>query len=186
MSLTEQLRRGMVIRYQQHLYTIDEFHVAQTGKQKPTVKIKLRALKDGHQVERTLDQIGTLEEVASEIRDMQYIYASGTERVFMDLKTYEQYALDESVLAKAANYLVEQETYRIQSIEGQPVSLQMPPLAVMEVIDTAPPEHAGGGSSVYKEARIASGIQVMVPLFIKTGDKIKVSTENGEYQGKEH
>ena len=186
MSLTEQLRKGMVIRHDGHLYTVADFHVAQTGKQKPTVHVKLRSLKDGRQTERTLDQIGTVEEVASAMREMQYLYASGQERIFMDTQTYEQYAQTTDQLAEACDYLVEEQTYRFLSIEGQPVALQLPAIAVMEIIDTAPPEHAGGGSNVYKEAKTASGRTVMVPLFIKTGDRIRVKTDSGEYQGKEH
>lgn len=185
MSLTEQLRKGMVIRHDGHLYTVADFQVAQTGKQKPTVHVKLRALKDGRQTERTLDQIGTIDEVASETREMQYLYASSRQRVFMDAGTYEQFELPADQLAEACEYLVEEQTYRFLSIEGRPVSLQLPATAVMEVIDTAPPEHAGGGN-VYKEARVASGRVVMVPLFIKIGDKIRVKTDVGEYQGKEH
>jgi elongation factor P len=186
MSQVEQLRKGMVIRHEGHLYMIGDFHVAQTGKQKPTVHVKLRSLKDGKQAERTLDQLGTLDEVASEMREMQYLYSSGQEHVFMDTETYEQYPLERSQILDASDYLVEEQTYRFLSIEGQPVSLQLPPSLTMEVVDTAPPEHAGGGSSVYKEATVVSGRVVMVPLFIKKGDKIRINTGNGEYQGKEH
>ena len=186
MSQTEQLRKGMVIRHEGHIFSITDFHVAQTGKQKPTVHVKLRSLKDGRQSERTLDQLGTIDEVPSQMREMQYLYVSGAERIFMDMGTYEQYSLDQDMLADCLDYLIEEEKYRVLHIDGQPVALQLPPAIAMEIIDTAPPEHAGGGSSVYKEATLASGRMVMVPLFIKTGDRIRLSTENGEYLGKEH
>jgi len=186
MSQTEQLRKGMVIRHEGHLYTVTEFSVAQSGKQKPTVHIKLHALHDGHPVERTLAQLGTLEEVASEIREMQYLYASGQDRVFMDTITFEQYTLSDAQLAGGSDYLVEEQNYRFLTIDGQPALLQLPPSVAIEVVDTAPPAHAGGGSSVLKEARVASGLKVMVPLFIKSGDKIRVNTGTGEYLGKEH
>lgn len=186
MSQTEQLRKGMVIRHEGHLYTVADYHVAQTGKQKPTVHVKLRSLKDGKQSERTLDQLGTLEEVPSQMTEMQYLYASGRERVFMDTQSYEQYELPEDVLSDSVDYLVEEEVYRFLTVDGQPVALQLPDTVVLEVVDTAPPEHAGGGSNVYKEATVSSGRTVMVPLFIKNGDRIRVSTHNGEYQGKEH
>lgn len=186
MSHTEPLRKGMVIRHEKHLYTVTDYHVAQTGKQKPTVHVKLRSLKDGKQAERTLDQLGTIDEVASQMREMQYLYASGTEYVFMDLETYEQYPLDQSLLEHASGYLLEDQTYRFLSLEGRPVSLQLPATVTMEITDTAPPEHAGGGGNVYKEATVASGRVVMVPLFIKKGDKIRINTDDGAYQGKEH
>lgn len=186
MSLTEDLHKGMVIRHEGQLFTVLDYHVAQTGKQKPTVHVKLRSLSTGHTGERTLDQLGKIEQVASEVREMQYLYASGQKRVFMDAQTYDQYELGEQVLGNSTPYLIEEQSYRFLTIEGQPVNIQLPSAVVLEVADTAPPEHAGGGSSVFKEAELSSGMTVMVPLFIKTGDKIRVSTDNHEYQGKEH
>ena len=186
MSATEGLHKGMVIRHEGLLYTVLDFKVAHTGKQKPTVHVKLRAVKTGHTGERTLDQLGKIDEVPAEFRQMQYLYTSGQERVFMDTETFEQYPLMDDMLADSVDFLVEEETYRVQMIEGQPVALQIPPLVILEVADTAPVEHAGGGSNVYKDARLNSGITIQVPLFIKNGDKIRVKAENREYQGKEH
>ena len=186
MSQTAQLRKGMVIRYEGQLYTITDFHVAQSGKQKPTVHVKLHAMHDGHLVERTLSQLGPLEEVASETREMQYLYVAGEERVFMDLTDFEQYSLGPAQLAGGGDYLVPEQSYRFLRIDGRPVALQLPAAIAMEVADTAPPEHAGGGSSVFKEATLASGRIVMVPLFIKNGDHVKIDTASGTYHGKEH
>ena len=135
MARTDQLHKGMVIRHQGELFSILDYKVAQTGKQKPTVHVKLRSLKSGHTGDRTLDELGKIEEVPAETRQMQYLYASGHEHVFMD---------------------------------------------------TSPVEHAGGSTNVYKEAKLASGFVVQVPLFIKNGDKIRVSTETHEYLGKAH
>jgi len=186
MSVTDDLHKGMVIRHEGELYTVLDFNVAQTGKQKATVHIKLRAVKTGHTGERTLDQLGKIDEVPTELRPMQYLYASAQERVFMDTETYEQYPLSEDVLGESVPFLVEEETYRILMIDGNPVSLQLPPIVVLEVVDTPPEEHAGGMTNVHKEAKLNSGIVVHVPLFIKNGDKIRVKTDNFEYQGKEH
>ena len=186
MSLTDDLRRGMVVRHEGHLFTVLDFKVAQTGKQKPTVHVKLKSLASGHTGERTLDQLGKIEEVPTEVRAMQYLYASGDEHVFMDSESFEQYELGPEVLGNSADYLVEEETYRFLTIEGRPVSIQLPPVVVLEVVDTARVEHAGGSTNVSKEAKLASGLVVNVPLFIKNGDKIRVGTEKHDYQGKEH
>jgi elongation factor P len=186
MSVTHDLHKGTVIRHEGQLFTVLDFNVAQTGKQKATVHVKLRSVSTGHTGERTLDELGKIEEVPAEIRHMQYLYASGNEHVFMDNETYEQYPLNEDMLGDAVNFLVDEEAYRFQMIEGQPVALQLPPIVVLEVTDTAPVEHAGGSTNVQKEAKLSSGITVQVPLFIKNGDKIRVKTDNREYQGKEH
>jgi len=186
MSQGDQLHKGMVIRHEGELFTVLDYQLAQTGKQKPTVHVKLRSLKSGHTGERTLDQLGKIEEVSSEVRPMQYLYAAGDERVFMDSESYEQYPLNKDILEDGLDFLVEEETYRFLTIEGQPVALQLPTVVVLEVADTAPVEHAGGSSNVHKEARLNSGLVVQVPLFIKNGDKIRVGTEHRDYQGKEH
>jgi elongation factor P len=185
MSTTHDLRRGMVIRHAGQLLALQDFTVAQSGKQRPTVHLKLRNIKTGNPVDRTLDDIGKIEEVPTEIRNMQYLYAAGKDRVFMDAESFEQYNLHEDVLGKDAAYLVESDTYRVLTIEGHPVALQLPPVIALAVADTAPGEH-GGGSSVLKEAKLASGLVVHVPLFIKPGDKIRIKTDTREYQGKEH
>ena len=186
MSLTDDLHKGMVIRHEGQLFTVLDFRVAQTGKQRPTVHVKLRSVKTGHTGERTLDELGKIEEVPTEIRHMQYLYSAGQERVFMDTETFEQYPLGEDILGDTAPFLVEEEAYRMLTIEGQVVALQLPPVVVLEVVDTAPVEHAGGSTNVQKEAKLNSGIVTQVPLFIKNGDKIRLKTDNREYQGKEH
>ncbi len=185
MSLTDPLKRGMVIRYDGRLYSVDDFRVAQSGKQKPTVHVKLRSLRDGHTSERTLDQLGQIDEVDSQIRKMQYLYAAGGKHVFMDSESFEQYSLGADVLQAGRSFLVEQETYAFLVVDGQVIGLQLPDIIVMEVVETAPVEHAGGHSSVQKEAKLACGLTINVPLFIKTGDKIRVSTASRQYLGKE-
>jgi elongation factor P len=186
MSLTDELHKGMVIRHEGHLYTVVDYNIAQTGKQKPTVHVKLRSLSSGKPVDRTLDELGKIEEVPHEMRYMQYLYAAGKHRVFMDSESYEQYEVDEDQLGDAVSVMVEEESYRFLTIEGKMASIQLPDVVVLEVSDTAPVEHAGGSSNVYKEAKLASGLVVQVPLFIKTGDKIRVNTGNHQYEGKEH
>ena len=186
MSVTEQLHKGMVLRHQGHVYTVLDYRVAQTGKQKPTVHVKLGALGGGRATERTLDELGRIEEVPSETRHLQYLYAAGQERVFMDTESFEQYTLGEQQLGDSIPFLVEEETYRFLTVEGQVVLIQLPPVAVLEVVDTAPVEHTGGSSNVQKEARVSSGIVIQVPLFIKNGDRVRVGTEKRDYLGKEH
>lgn len=185
MSLTDNLRRGAVIRHEGHLYTIVDFSVAHKGKAKPTVHVKLRALKDGHPVDRSLDELGTIEEVATEHRPMQYLYAAGSKRVFMDAETFEEQSFDESMLERSAAFLVEGDSYKFLTVDGRAFALEMPDVIVMEVADTAPVEH-GGATNVFKEARLKSGLMIKVPLFIKTGDKVRVKPETREYLGKEH
>jgi elongation factor P len=185
MSQMDQLRKGMVIRHEGHLLTIEDYKLAQTGKQKATVHVKLRSLRDGHSVERSLDELGKIEEVPTEIRTMQYLYASGSEHVFMDTETFEQYPLGDNLLSEAKPFLVEEENYRFLSVDENIASIHLPDVVVLEVVDTAPVQHVGGSVSVQKDAKLNSGLTIHVPLFIKNGDKVRVSTESRQYLGKE-
>ncbi|MFQ5502917.1 MAG: elongation factor P [Phycisphaerae bacterium] len=186
MSLTDRLHKGMVIRHEGHLYSVLDFNLAQTGKQKATVHVKLRMIRNGHVSDRTLDQLGRIEEVETANRLMQYLYAAGENRVFMDNESYEQHELGEDILNDAADFLIEGETYRFLTVEGQVAGIQLPDVLVMEVTDTAPVEHTGGHTNVQKEATLAGGLVIRVPMFIKNGDRIRVKTESRTYQGKEH
>ena len=163
-----------------------DFSVSQSGKQRPTVHLKVRSLKSGNTGEHSLDELGKIEELPTDVRLMQYLYAFGKDRVFMDIESFEQYTLPNDAIGRDADWLIEGENYKVLAIEGQPVALQLPPVVVLPVAETAPSEHGGSGSNVYKEAKLASGVTIHVPLFIKNGDKIRVKTDTREYQGKEH
>jgi elongation factor P len=180
------LKRGMLIRHQNHLYIVADFQERRTGKMRATVHVVLRDVRDGHQVDRTLDQLEPIEEVASASRNLQYLYAGGDNWVFMDTESFDQYELTDAQLHGCQPFLKEGETYRALFAEQRPLSLEMPEVVLLEVASTAAPTHAvGQASSVMKEAELENGLEVRVPLFIKNGDKIRVNTRDKTYLGKE-
>jgi elongation factor P len=104
----------------------------------------------------------------------------------MDSESFEQYTLPHGILGKATHFLVESETYKVFCANQTPVSLQLPDALVIEVKDTAPPAHGvGGASNILKEAVLASGLTIRVPMFIKTGDHVRIDTASEKYVGKE-
>lgn len=180
------LKRGMLLRHQEHLYLVDHFEERRTGKQKATVHVTLRDARDGHQVDRTLDQLEPLDEVPSAHRDLQYLYPGGANWVFMDTESFEQYELSEAQLHGCQPFLKEGENYRALFADERPLVVEMPDVVTLEVTNTAPPTHSvGSQSSVMKEAELENGLEVRVPLFIKTGDTIRVNTRDKTYVGKE-
>jgi len=180
------LRRGMLIRHQGHLYVVADFSERHTGKQRPTVHVLLRDVRDGRQVERTLDQLEPVAEVASAFRNVQYLYPSGDAWVFMDTESFEQYELTDAHLHGCQPFLREGENYRALFADERPISLDMPEVVALRVASTAAPAHAvGQASSVLKEAELENGLTVRVPLFIKNGDVIRISTRDRAYVGKE-
>jgi elongation factor P len=181
------LRKGMLIRHQNHFYEVTEFHERHSGKMKPTIHVSLRAVHDGHPVDRTLPELEPIVEVQHAWRKMQFLYPKGQTRVFMDCETFEEHELDDTQLRNNGPFLVEGQEYRVSFIEERPAFLEMPENVPMKIALTAPPGHSvGNAANVTKEATLENGLQVRVPLFIKTGDLIRVDTRTRAYAGKEH
>ncbi|MCK4342780.1 MAG: elongation factor P [Phycisphaerae bacterium] len=180
------LKRGMLIRHQNHVYSVAEFQERRTGKQRATVHVTLRDVRDGHQVDRTLGELEPIEEVPHASRSMQYLYARGDERVFMDAETFDEFELGPAQLHGCEPFLKEGETYRVLFIDNHPLSLEMPDVVRLAVVETAAPAHSvGGASNVQKEATLENELVVNVPLFIRVGDTLRVDTRTKTYVGKE-
>lgn len=180
------LKRGMLIRHQNHVYTVTGFQERRTGKQRPTVHVALRDVRDGHPVDRTLDQLEPIEEVAHAIREMQFLYYRGDKYWFMDSETFDEHVLTGPQLHGCERFLKEGETYRVTFVDHRPLALDLPDIVKLGVKETAAPAHAvGASSSVLKEATLENELVVNVPLFIKMGDTIRVDTRTKTYQGKE-
>lgn len=181
------IKKGMLIRHQGHLFTIADYHERHSGKMKPTVHVLLRDLRDGRSIDRSLDEILPIEEVSHAYRQFQYLYAKGAARVFMDSESFEEVTLEARHLGGAETFLREGDSYRVMFADGNPIALEIPEIVPLKVVMTAPPSHAGSpGGNVYKEATVENGLEVKVPLFIKTGDEIRVDTRTHTYAGKEN
>lgn len=180
------LKRGMLIRHQEHIYEVTDFQEHHSGKQKPTVHVALRDVRDHHPVDRTLHDLLPIVEVDRLWRRCQYLYLQGTTYVFMDSESFEQYELDESQLGGRAGFLVAGAEYRVVFVDGRLVSAEVPDIVPIKVTITAAAGHSvGGASNVLKEATLENGLMVRVPLFVKTGDTIRVDTRTRSYAGKE-
>lgn len=181
------LRRGMLIRHEQQIYTVESFEEHHSGKMKPTVHVALRDVRDGHPVDRSLDELLPVNEVEHRWRKMQHLYTRGRARVFMDSETFEEIELGEVHLGGRSDFLVEGQEYRVAFIDGRVASVEMPDNVPIKVTFTAPPGHSiGGGSNITKEATLENGLEVRVPLFVKTGDTIRIDTRTKAYAGKDH
>lgn len=185
--MSAQMKRGMLIRHQNHLYTVEAFDERHSGKMKPTVHVTLRDLVDGRVVERLLEALLPLEEVPHQYRTLQFLYAAGDSRIFMDSTTFEEFSLEPRHLLGAEPFLAEGTQYRVMFADEKPVFLEMPDNVPLRVSVTAAAGHSvGGGGSVLKEATLENGLMVRVPLFIKPGECILVDTRSRTYAGREH
>jgi elongation factor P len=191
------IRRGMVVRHQNHVLVVDDFHERHSGKQKPVVHVDLHDVVDGHHVDRTLDELLPVSEVEHSYRRLQYLYhkpgeaggrgggAAGT-FVFMDNNTFDEFELGGAELGTFEPFLSEGQEFRVMFVEDRPVRLELPEIVSLHVTETSTPERGmGSAGSVMKEATLENGLVVKVPLFIKQGDLIRVETRSRAYAGKE-
>jgi len=181
MISTGDLKKGITIELEGTLYTIVDFAHIKMGRGSAQVRLKLRDVKAGHTIERTF-QAGEKFARARLLRhSAQYLYADGDVHHFMNTETYDQVALNSDQLGDARQYLRENATCEVLIHGDQPIGVELPAAVELAVAQTDPwvkGDTAQGGT---KPARMETGITVHVPLFINSGDMIKVDTRSGQY-----
>jgi elongation factor P len=179
------VKKGMLLRHHDHFYFVEDIVERHSGKQHPTYHVTLRHAMDGRHIQRTLDELMPLEPVAGAYRMMQYLYARGSARIFMDSQNFEELELGAPALGGFEPFLKEGDEFRVLFAGDQPLRLDMPESVALKVSDTAAPTHAvGTAANIMKEARLENSLMIRVPLFIKTADTVKVNTRTKEYLGK--
>lgn len=178
---TNDLKNGMTLDLDNGLFQVVEFQHVKPGKGGAFVRTKLRNVRAGTTVERTFRADEKVEQAVIDKREYQYLYPEGTELVFMDTSSYEQLQVDKSALGDAAGFLLEGNTAVLQMYKDEIVGVDLPAAVEVEVTYTEPGLQGDRSSAGRKPATIQTGLTVQVPLFVNTGDRIKVDTRSGEY-----
>lgn len=158
--------------------------IVKPGKGQSFNRVKFKDLITGKTLEKTFKSGESLEGADVMELDMQYLYSDGEAWHFMDPDSYEQYALDETAMAGAVNYLVEQDNCVVTLWNNNPISVTPPNHVVLEVVDTDPGLKGDTAGTGGKPATMNTGVVVQVPLFISIGEKVKVDTRTNEYAGR--
>jgi elongation factor P len=185
MISSNDFRSGVTIELDGSVWRVVEFLHVKPGKGSAFVRTKLKNVQTGSVVERTFRAGETVPQANLEKRTMQHTYKDGEEFVFMDMETYEETRLSGEQLGDRVQYLKEEMEVNLIFWDGQVFEIELPTSVVLEVVETDPGvkgDTATGGS---KPAIVETGAQVMVPLFISVGEKIKVDTRDGSYLGRE-
>ena len=181
---TNEIRNGMTIQFDGNIYQVIEFQHMKTAKAGAIMQTKLRNLRTGTVIYKNFNggiNIDTAEVVKSQ---MQYLYASGDMHVFMNMETYEQIELDKSRIENELNFLTEGMMVTVMSYGEEILGLELPDKVELEIIETAGDARGNTASNAQKEALTNTGFKLLVPLFIKTGEKIVVSTSTGKYDSR--
>ncbi len=179
-----EIKAGMVLVIDGVPCEVEEVHVVGTAKTKHKPHARLRNLKTGHVYERTFPESERLTTAELDHRHVQFSYATDTEYVFLDSESFEELRLTAKQIGEKKWFLRENVEYRALFLEGKILDIVLPESVPLTVEQTGPPQR-GGQSSAYKSAVLEGGLEVMVPVFIATGDRIKVDTRTRKYLGKE-
>ncbi|MEC4985993.1 MAG: elongation factor P [Oscillatoria sp. PMC 1068.18] len=185
MISSNDFRTGVSIELDGAVWKVIEFLHVKPGKGSAFVRTKLKNVQTGSVVERTFRAGETVPQAILEKRTMQYTYAEGDQFVFMDMETFEETRLTGDQIGDRVKYIKEGMEINVVQWDGQVLEVELPTSVTLEVVETDPGvkgDTATGGS---KPATVETGAQVMVPLFISIGEKIKIDTRNDSYLGRE-
>ena len=177
-----QCRSGTKLLLDGELYTVVERAHHKPGKGGAFVRFKLKGLVSGKVIDHTVRAGTKMEKADVTVQSMQYLYRQGDDFVFMDTGTYEQITISGELMGYDANFLTESAEVEVTLHEDKPIGVQLPQKMIFEVVETIDNPNMGNtATNVTKDATIETGLVVQVPPFIKTGEKIRVSTEDGSY-----
>ena len=175
------MKKGMLIKIGQDLFRVLELQHVTPGNLRGFVRVKFRNIRTGALADQKLRSEDSVDRATLDEREMQYLYRDGEAFHFMDTGTYEQLHIDAEALGDNVNYLVPDALIKVEFYGSEPVGIELPPTVDLLVEDTAPGIKGATASNQIKPARLETGLVVNVPPFVNSGDKVRVSTETGEY-----
>jgi elongation factor P len=177
----QDLRKGTTYIEDNELWRVLEYQHIKGGRGNATIRVKVRNLRTGGTMEKTYPSGSRVNDVRLDHAKVQYLYRDGDLYYFMNTETYEQPAINAKVLGDAVNYLVDGTVLDLESWEGEPITIELPTTVDLEVIETGPGFAGDTATSATKPATVSTGYQAQVPLFVNTGDVIRIDTRTGGY-----
>ena len=181
MILAGDFRKGVTFVYNNGVYVIVDFQHVKPGKGAAFVRTKIKNVMTGSVREETFNPSEKFELAHIEQKDMEYLYADGDIYYFMDSETYEQVPLNKDKVEDALQFLKENEVATIKFFKGEAFSVEPPNFVVLEVVKCEPAVAGNTATNATKPAVVETGYQIMVPMFVNEGDKIRIDTRTGEY-----
>lgn len=181
MYSTADFKKGLKIEFNGEPYEIIDFQHVKMGRGGAIVRTKMKNLKTGYVMENTFRSGEKVERPNLEEKEMQFLYKSEDNYVFMDNKNYEQINIPESLVGDNKDYLLENMTVKILFFQGNPIGIEIPTFVELKVVETVPGIKGDTVSGGGKPAKLETGATIQVPLFINEGDIIKIDTRTGTY-----
>ena len=174
-------KKGITVEWDGGVWNIVDFQHVKPGKGAAFVRTKIKNIMTGAVVERSFNPTHNMPKAIIETKEMQYVYNDGELYYFMDIETYDQMPLNHDQVEDAIPFVKEGTNVTMRFFKGQAFSVEAPNFVTLEVTDTEPGFKGDTASNTYKPATLETGYSLQVPLFINTGDMIRVDTRTGEY-----
>ena len=184
MATTNDLKNGMVLNLDGQLWAVVEFQHVKPGKGPAFVRTKLKNVESGKIVDKTFNAGTKVETATVDKRTMQYLYNDGSNFVFMDVSTYDQLEIAPEIVGDAVNFLLENQEAIVATNDGRVLYVELPASVELVVEYTEPGLQGDRSTGGTKPARLETGHEINVPLFITTGEKVKVDTRDSSYLGR--
>ena len=184
MASTADFKNGLVLKMDNGLWQILEFQHVKPGKGPAFVRTKIKNVLSGKIVDKTFNAGVKVDTANVDKRTMQYLYNDGSDYIFMDGDTYDQISVSPDVVGDAAKYLLENQDALVARHDGNVLFIELPASVVLEITYTEPGLQGDRSTGGTKPATVETGAEIQVPLFINTGDRLKVDTRDGSYLGR--
>lgn len=181
MISTNDFRTGLTIELDGQVYEVIDFQHVKPGKGAAFVRSKLKNLQTGATIEKTFRAGEKVNRAHLDKREMQYLYRAGDTLTFMDTETFEQISFTEEQLGETIKFLKENMVIQVLFHKGNTIGIELPNFVELAVVETDPGVKGDTVSGATKRAKLETGAQIQVPLFVEEGDVIKVDTRTGEY-----
>src|SRR5580700_3710152 len=178
------LRKGMLIKVGNDLFRLLELHHLTPGNKRAHIQARMRNIRTLALADHKFRAEEDVERATLDEREMQYLYSDGDHYYFMDTTTFEQIQISHEALGDSVNYLIADSIIKVEFYDVEPVGIELPPTVDLVVKETVPGIKGATASAQVKPATLETGLVVQVPPFVNEGDRIRGSTETGEYQSR--
>ena len=181
MVSTSQFKTGMIIKFKGEMCEVLEFQLVKMQQRQPIVRTRLRFLKSDRVLEEAFRSGDKFEEVYFEDKPLQYLYTNGHDFNFMNLETYNEVIVTREILGDKIKFLKNDSDAIGRFSDDVLISVELPPSVVLEITETEPGFRGDTAKSGTKPAKVETGATIKVPLFINTGEKVRIDTRTGAY-----
>jgi elongation factor P len=183
-ATTNDLKNGLVLNLDGQLWSVVEFQHVKPGKGGAFVRTKLKSVLSGKVVDKTFNAGTKVETATVDKRPMQYLYKESSDFVFMDTQSYDQLHVPAATVGEGAKFLLENQDTVVAIHEGTPLYVELPASVELTISYTEPGMQGDRSTGGTKPATLETGAEIAVPLFITTGERVKVDTRDGSYLGR--